>query len=312
MQGTRFGEGKPETSLGIFFGYNNRMGTMDTQDNQIGPVLTSDDLAFFRENGYVIVRKVVSAEGCEAVIRDIFTFLQMSPDDPKTWYTGGMRGGGICHMHQTQSLWNNRQSPRLHRAFADVYGTEKLWVSMDRAGMKPPAHPDYPEYEDRGFLHWDTDTSKLPQPLSLQGVLCLRDTDETMGGFQCVPGFHGETLLKWIPTQPADRNPYHLPRDALPGRQSHHADSGGARRFDHLGQHPRARQWAQSLHAPPLCAVHHDVPSARGERRGTRRTRRLLARDAPPELLGARNTRKSPWARAEDAIHAIRIDRARS
>jgi ectoine hydroxylase-related dioxygenase (phytanoyl-CoA dioxygenase family) len=121
----------------------------------------------------------------------------------------------MVEMYQHQALWDNRQNPRIHEAFVDLFGTEKLWVSLDRASMKPPPHPDHPEYDHKGFTHWDTDTSKLPQPFGVQGVLFLTDTTEDMGGFQCVPGFH-KNLEAWIAEQPADRNPFAPDLDRLP------------------------------------------------------------------------------------------------
>lgn len=169
-------------------------------------VLDAEDLRFFDENGYVIVRQAAPQENLNAAIRAIWEFLEMDPYDSETWYCGARRGGGIVHIHQHQALWDNRQFPRIHQAFAEIFGTEKLWVSMDRAGMKPPVHPDHPEHEDKGFIHWDLDTSKLPVPFGVQGVLCLTDTDANMGGFQCIPGFH-RNLEEWIAAQPPDRNP---------------------------------------------------------------------------------------------------------
>src|SRR5262249_4704853 len=129
----------------------NRSGT------QMG-VLTERDLAFFDENGYVVVPEVVPPENLEAVIAAVWEFVGMVPKDPPTWYPRDRRTS-IVHLHQPQALWNNRQHPRVHQAFAAVYGSERLWVSMDRAGMKPPIDPRFPHYEDRGFIHWDLDTS---------------------------------------------------------------------------------------------------------------------------------------------------------
>jgi ectoine hydroxylase-related dioxygenase (phytanoyl-CoA dioxygenase family) len=56
-------------------------------------------------------------------------------------------------------------------------------------------------------VSWDTDTSKLPQPLRVQGVIYLTDTTPEMGGFTCIPGFIGPVLEEWIARQPADRDP---------------------------------------------------------------------------------------------------------
>jgi hypothetical protein len=172
----------------------------------MAPVLSQQDREFFDENGYVVVPNAAPPENLEAVIAAIWSFLEMDPDDPSTWYPKD-RWGSIVHLHQHPSLWNNRQSPRLYQAFADLLGEEKLWVSMDRAAMKPPIHPDFPDYNDSGFVHWDLDTSKpLPDTLGVQGVLALTDTTEEMGGFHCIPGFH-RILAEWIAEQPEDRNP---------------------------------------------------------------------------------------------------------
>jgi hypothetical protein len=169
-------------------------------------VLSEGDVAFFRENGYVVVPDAVPPEGREAAVAAVWEFLGMDAADPTTWYPPERRGG-IVYLHQHQALWDNRQSPRLYQAFVDLMGTEKLWVSMDRAGMKPPIDARFPYHDDPGFVHWDLDTSRpLPDRLGLQGVLALTDTTEDMGGFCCIPGFH-KHLAEWIAAQPADRNP---------------------------------------------------------------------------------------------------------
>jgi hypothetical protein len=178
-------------------------------------IFTPRDLDFFRENGYVILHDAVPPQNLQAVVDVIFEFLGMDPNDPEDWYRPPHRPNGMVEIYQHQALWDNRQHPRVHQAFAEIYGTEALWVSEDRACMKPPRHPAHPEYDHKGFIHWDVDTGKLPLPFRVQGVLALTDTDEDMGGFQCVPGFHRD-LDKWIAKQPADRNPFVPDLNALP------------------------------------------------------------------------------------------------
>lgn len=169
-------------------------------------VLTEHDLRFFEENGYVVVPEAAPPQNLQAVIDTEFAFLGMDPANPEDWYRLPLTPGGMIELYQHQSLWDNRQYPRIHGAFADILGTEKLWVSMDRANLKPPSHPDHPEFDHPGFLHWDIDTAKLDSiPFGVQGVLYLTDTDADMGGFQCVPGHH-RLLAEWIKTQPEDRN----------------------------------------------------------------------------------------------------------
>jgi hypothetical protein len=171
-----------------------------------GAILNDADLKFFHANGYIVVPNVVSPANLAAALDAVWQFLEMDRDDPTTWYPPDRRST-LVFLHQHQALWDNRQSPRVHQAFADLLGTEKLWVSMDRASMKPPIDPQHPEYDDYGFVHWDLDTSQpLPTTLGVQGVLALADTDADMGGFCCIPGFH-RLLADWIAQQPAGRDP---------------------------------------------------------------------------------------------------------
>ena len=170
-------------------------------------IFTAEDHAFFRENGYVIAREVVPPENLRATIGMIWEFLGMDPSDPDDWYRPPLSPGGMLEVYQHQALWDNRQAPRVHQAFSEILGTERLWSSFDRVNMKPPRHLDHPEYDHKGFVHWDTDSRDLARPLSVQGVLALTDTGEGMGGFQGVPELF-QNLAAWAQTQPADRNPH--------------------------------------------------------------------------------------------------------
>ena len=112
----------------------------------------------------------------------------------------------MVEIYQHQALWDNRQYPKVHQAFSEIWETEKLWVSLDRANMKPPSRKDKPDWQNEGMIHWDTDTSVLKVPFGVQGVLYLTDTSEDPGGFQCVPEFHN-LFEDWVKSQPEDRNP---------------------------------------------------------------------------------------------------------
>ena len=175
------------------------------------PVLSQEDLAFWRDNGYVIVRKAVPKENVDAVVDTIWEFMEMDRYDPDSWYRPppskyGMvelNKAGMVELYQHQSLWNNRQNPRVHGAFTDIWETEKLWVTIDRVNLNPPALADW---DFKGFVHWDIDTSLRPLPFGVQGVLSLVDVTAEQGGLQVVPGFHRQ-FEDWVKTQPVDRNP---------------------------------------------------------------------------------------------------------
>src|SRR5262249_52288611 len=110
-------------------------------------VLSADDLEFFDRNGYVVVHNVVPQENLDALLAVIWTFLEMDPSDPDPW-SPPERKSPLVFLPQHQTLWDTRQSPRLYQAFTDLLGTEKLWVSMDRASMKPPLDSRFPHYND--------------------------------------------------------------------------------------------------------------------------------------------------------------------
>jgi len=154
------------------------------------PILSTKDWEFFRKNGYVVVPNAVPQSYLDATIEAMFEFLGMKPDCPEDWYRDPLRTNGMVEMYHHQSMWDNRQHPLIHKIFSEIWKTEKLWVSIDRISFKPPPHQDYPDYEHKGFIHWDADTTKLPLTFGVQGVLYLTDTDEHQGGFQCIPGIH--------------------------------------------------------------------------------------------------------------------------
>ncbi len=165
-------------------------------------MLSAADRDFWEENGYVIIPNVVPKENLAAVVDVVWDFLGMDPENPATWYSqpAWHQRTGMVELYQHQALWNNRQHPNVHRAFAEIFGDEKLWVSLDRANMNPPARADW-DYQ--GFIHWDFDPTTWPIGTRVQGVLCLTDTDEAQGGFQCVPGSH-KRVPEILERQPPD------------------------------------------------------------------------------------------------------------
>ncbi len=175
-------------------------------------VLSKHDLEFWQEQGYVIVPDAAPRENLLAVVEAMWQFQEMDPHDPATWYRNPARrngmvelnGSGMVEMYHHPALWANRQLPRIHQAFADIWDTEQLWVTIDRCNLNIPNRPGF---EFSGFIHWDVDTSLDPLPFDVQGVLSLTDTVSGQGGFQCVPGLP-KRLKEWIQTQPAERDPH--------------------------------------------------------------------------------------------------------
>jgi hypothetical protein len=114
-----------------------------------------------------------------------------------------LAGTGMVEVYNNQLLWDNRQSQKVYDSFVDIWGTESLWTTIDRANLNFPIRPGF---EYKGFIHWDYDPETKPQ--NVQGVLALSDqTDENMGGFQCIPWLY-RNFDTWKLTQPSDRNKF--------------------------------------------------------------------------------------------------------
>ena len=165
-------------------------------------VLSTEDRTFWKENGYVVIPNAVPPEQVRSTEQKVWDFLGMSPDHPESWYPNPPRASVMVEMYQDQALWDNRQYPRVYQAFAEIFGTEKLWVSIDRASMNPPERDDW-KYP--GGFHWDTSLD-LPIKFWVQGVLYLTDTAANQGAFSCVPGFHRK-IEAWLKDLPPDADP---------------------------------------------------------------------------------------------------------
>ena len=71
----------------------------------------------------------------------------MDPKNPEDWYThkpytrgnqsSMIAASGMVEIYQHQALWDNRQYPKVHQAFSEIWETEKLWQMMFRGGFFP-------------------------------------------------------------------------------------------------------------------------------------------------------------------------------
>ena len=181
----------------------------DRSNGQPLRVLSEADWQFWQHNGYIVVKNAVPREQALRTAAFLWEFEEKDASDPETWYAPPraemqmkeLTNTGMVEVYNHQLLWDNRQMPRVYDAFVDIWGMEKLWVTIDRANLNFPLRPGF---EYKGFIHWDYDPETKPQ--NVQGVLALADQlDEQMGGFQCIPELF-RTYDTWKLTQPADRN----------------------------------------------------------------------------------------------------------
>ena len=172
-------------------------------------VLTEKEWDFWIEKGYVVIKQAISRQEALDTASFLWEFEEKDPNNSETWYSAAraemkmkeLAGTGMVEVYNNQFLWSNRQQQKVYDAFVDVWGTQKLWVTIDRANLNFPIKKGF---EYKGFIHWDYDPETKPQ--NVQGVIALSDqTDPNTGGFQCVPWLY-QNYDTWKKTQPEDRN----------------------------------------------------------------------------------------------------------
>ena len=149
-------------------------------------VLKPDDLAHWDTQGHVILRGAITRHEAEAAASMLWNAVRARPDDPSTWY-GARNNGLMVQLFQHSALEPSRRSPRIHKAFAQLWGTADLWTTIDRLSFNAPETTRHAFCAPR--LHWDVSLAR-PTPFATQAILYLTDTAEDQGALELVPGFH--------------------------------------------------------------------------------------------------------------------------
>ena len=89
----------------------------------------------------------------------------------------------------------NRRSPRMHKAFAQLWGTADLWATLDRVGFNAPVRPGF---RFRGpHLHWDI-SLMTPMPFGTQGMIYLTDTTPSKARSRVCPASSARRLAEGL------------------------------------------------------------------------------------------------------------------
>lgn len=192
----------PEKNIQQFNAYILRDG--EPEKRKIEQVLSDEDLRFWDENGYLIIRQAVEKADCEAAVKVICDFIEADLSRPETWYKHhSAKQGVMVQLFQHEQLEKNRQSQKVRKVYEQLWGRTDLWLNTDRCGFNPPVTESHPY---QGFpMHWDV-SLKQPIPFGLQGILYLTDTAENQGALTLVPGFQNK-IESWLNHLPEDENP---------------------------------------------------------------------------------------------------------
>lgn len=174
--------------------------TDDFTDN----VLSKEDLEFWNKNGYVVVKDAVSKADCEATQKAIWDFLEMDPNQKESWYKRHENQKGLMlNFSDHETLNKNRFSPRIKKAYEQLYNTNDIYKTIDKVSFNPPETAEFTFLGSA--LHWDT-SLKQPIPFGLQGLLYLTDCGVNDGAFHCVAGFHNQ-INHWLDNLEPHENP---------------------------------------------------------------------------------------------------------
>ena len=136
-----------------------------------------------------------------AAIDAILAHRNARLDDPESWYQGSQ--SIMVQAFQHPAFDANRRAIRVHKAYAQLWGTADLWVTTDRAGFNVPERSGW-QFQGPD-LHWDVSLAR-PMGFHTQGVLYLTDTQAEQGAFTCVPGFH-KRIDAWLESLPPGTDP---------------------------------------------------------------------------------------------------------
>jgi len=187
----------------------------DKEKNAIEDTLTPADLLFWEEHGYVIIRNAISPEDCQASRDAICDFLEVDETNPTTWYKNMQSLEGIMvTLYHHPALNKNRASPKIRKAFEQLWKHNNLIVTTDKTGFNPPETDNF-KYKGIG-LHWDVSLA-TPIPFGAQGILYLTDTKTNQGALTLVPGFQNK-IEPWLNSLPEGCNPREqdLTKEAIP------------------------------------------------------------------------------------------------
>jgi len=161
-----------------------------------GAMSITFDIAHLREFGWVRIHKAIPVQLCNRLVEVLETELRVPVNDPSRWDNYGGEPRDFVPIWGHQAQWEIRQHTNLHRIWARLYGTERLFVSLDSCRFTPPWKPGHAEPYG---IHWDHDPRNAEKRM-FQGVLALTDTGIDQGGFRCVPSLYSDRDA-W-PTEP--------------------------------------------------------------------------------------------------------------
>lgn len=134
---------------------------------------TPDEVAYFRENGHVLLRQLIPRQQALALAEPVLRLLELKPLDTRPWderppLDRVYEISGDLHLFDP-SCREVVFSPRIATAAAQLLGTDGVRLFFDEAVNKPPTAVPTPWHRDG--VYWGIDQSHLDLP---PGMDCIR------------------------------------------------------------------------------------------------------------------------------------------
>jgi len=186
---------------------SSRQRLNDRNNGQPLRVLSDEDWNFWITNSYVIIKNAVPAHTPKG---SPITFGNTKTKTRKICQpgTGGQYRNADERVEQHRHGGDLQSSVYVGQQAISPYpsgicrylGTEKLWVTIDRANLNFPIRPGF---EYKGFIHWDYDPETKLRTCRAYWRWRIRPTKTWR--LQCIPELF-RTYDSWKLTQPANRD----------------------------------------------------------------------------------------------------------
>mmetsp|Transcript_107718 Transcript_107718/g.304729 ORF Transcript_107718/g.304729 Transcript_107718/m.304729 type:complete len:330 (-) Transcript_107718:95-1084(-) len=166
-------------------------------------------LAHLRERGFAVVAGALAAEEVEGAKDLLWGDLQeatpsLSRCDTATWkgWKPGLAKTGLdASVSQGRGAWHVRGCPGVKRAFAHIWDTSDLIVSMDVIIVWRPWWLDESWRPETEGLHLDQNPFSKPGLECVQGMVPLLPATNATGGLQVVPFSHTDEAKEKLKAQ---------------------------------------------------------------------------------------------------------------
>lgn len=178
-------------------------------------MLTGEQIDFYRENGYLLVKGLLSraeADALRAEAHGIIERLSAIKSMEATWGSASgvtQQQTALLHCHNAQffsaAFTRLLVDERLTSAAAQLIGSENVQLHHNKIFIKPPEKGSpFPMHQDHPFFPHERHTM-------IAAVVHMDDAPEQKGCIRVVPGSH-----KLGPIEHQPEGGYHLPFEEYP------------------------------------------------------------------------------------------------